>query len=567
MPDRPPTAGFLEFAKRELTDRPLFWTVIALVITSQILGTIGFQAAGTGDLAESTYRAMQLFTLECRVFEDGPPWQISVARFLAPLSLALGAGSVIYGIARGLAVSLNLLRVGGWSDHVIVCGAGRKGVLLVERLVAGRHRVVVIEIDGEAPGVHAGRAMRVPVLAGDARHRRTLESAGIARARHCVALCGGDDVNAEVAVMCRELGGTDLPCVIHIDDPELAALLGDRLAPADSSAATGLHFFSIWDRAAWIVFDRFLSRLAPGDGEPAELLVVGRGKVLRSLDRILDANPTRWNWTMLGSGAGQVGDPIDDNPQRTRANVELTPDAVERRLSELRSGDRQPACVVVDCADDELTLAVGLRVGRQLAGGPTAVLLLLHETIGLGALLGQSGAEFANLHVLQVHDIVLHPDLLLVGEVDRLAVAIHSNYVRARLEKGDVDPSEPSLAEWHELPEDRRLSNRRQAGDLWRKLGTTGFDIVAASSSGRSHTFTASETEQLARLEHEQWKQERESLGWRHGPVKDDAKLESPALVLWEELAPDYRELNYAIIRAIPAILTRAGLALRRRRS
>jgi hypothetical protein len=43
-------------------------------------------------------------------------------------------------------------------------------------------------------------------------------------------------------------------------------------------------------------------------------------------------------------------------------------------------------------------------------------------------------------------------------------------------------------------------------------------------------------TELLARNAHENWAQQRLRDGWRHGPRRDDAKMEHPCLVPYEQL-------------------------------
>lgn len=75
-------------------------------------------------------------------------------------------------------------------------------------------------------------------------------------------------------------------------------------------------------------------------------------------------------------------------------------------------------------------------------------------------------------------------------------------------------------------------------------------------------SFTASEVECLAILEHRRWLRERERAGWRYGAVKDVAARRSPYLVPWEELPDRAKEWNRSAVRSIPALLASVNLAV-----
>jgi len=51
-------------------------------------------------------------------------------------------------------------------------------------------------------------------------------------------------------------------------------------------------------------------------------------------------------------------------------------------------------------------------------------------------------------------------------------------------------------------------------------------------------------TELLARNTHEIWAAGRVAQGWRHGPVRDDARKEHPCLVPYEELPEDEKDYD-----------------------
>lgn len=75
--------------------------------------------------------------------------------------------------------------------------------------------------------------------------------------------------------------------------------------------------------------------------------------------------------------------------------------------------------------------------------------------------------------------------------------------------------------------------------------------------------FTGEEIDLLGRVEHDRWTNERLAAGWTPGP-RDAAARTSPYLVPWEALDEDVRELDRQFVRALPDVLSDAGLLLRR---
>src|SRR4028118_475518 len=59
----------------------------ALTAVAVVLGTIGFERlpqGGSWSLADSLYRSLQLFVLESGSVNPPVPWQLEIARMLAP---------------------------------------------------------------------------------------------------------------------------------------------------------------------------------------------------------------------------------------------------------------------------------------------------------------------------------------------------------------------------------------------------------------------------------------------------------------------------------------------------
>ena len=142
---------------------------------------------------------------------------------------------------------------------------------------------------------------------------------------------------------------------------------------------------------------------------------------------------------------------------------------------------------------------------------------------------------------------------------EALARQVHADYVAARHAAGE---SPPLALPWEELPEEARERSRATVDEIALKLGRTGLRAVPhALAPGVSATLAPAELELLATLEHERWLAERRDDGWTQGP-RDDAARSHPSLVPWSELTESEREKDRDIVRAIPALLRRAGYTL-----
>jgi hypothetical protein len=154
------------------------------------------------------------------------------------------------------------------------------------------------------------------------------------------------------------------------------------------------------------------------------------------------------------------------------------------------------------------------------------------------------------------------------SELEELARTIHENYVRRRKAEGHTAVDEPSLVPWEALPEALRESNRDQAADIDAKLAAISCE--ALKSDGENDDlpevqFSREEVEQLAKLEHARWEQERRSAGWTFGPTKDVDRKRSPYLVPWDALSEEIRDLDRDTVSKIPEYLATIGFVVVRR--
>src|SRR5918992_2595484 len=125
--------------RRHLNLRSLWaeyhWYVLAvLFLLALALGIAGFRryfdAVGEErSLADVVYLALRLFPLESGDVAPPVPWELNVARFLAP---AVALSAALQALAAVFSEQLQALRARLWRGHVVVCGLGEKGQLVAE---------------------------------------------------------------------------------------------------------------------------------------------------------------------------------------------------------------------------------------------------------------------------------------------------------------------------------------------------------------------------------------------------------------------------------------------------
>jgi Trk K+ transport system NAD-binding subunit len=180
-------------------------------------------------VALAFFRTISLMATGAAMHEEElvEDWQMVFASMLRIVGAALLAAFTAivtnYLLRARLGGALEVRRIPD-SGHVIVCGLGNIGFRVVEELVKGNERVVVIEQSRDSRFVGTARRLGVPVLIGDATVSQVLRQANVGQSRAVIAATSDDLVNLEVALMVRELNPTKR-VVLHLSDPNLAHML------------------------------------------------------------------------------------------------------------------------------------------------------------------------------------------------------------------------------------------------------------------------------------------------------------------------------------------------------
>jgi Trk K+ transport system NAD-binding subunit len=173
---------------------------------------------GYGDISPCSNCASATLTL----------WQV-VSLFAAMLlmlvgitSFAIFTATVTSGLNAAATRRIRGLRPIHQRGHVIVCGAGNVGILVIDYLRQLGEKVVVVEKNPDGPLIEMARDRKIDLLTGDATNDETITYCGPERAKSLIGVTNSDTANLETALgartRVRESGLPDLHIVLRIDD-------------------------------------------------------------------------------------------------------------------------------------------------------------------------------------------------------------------------------------------------------------------------------------------------------------------------------------------------------------
>ncbi len=143
--------------------------------------------------------------------------------------------------------------------------------------------------------------------------------------------------------------------------------------------------------------------------------------------------------------------------------------------------------------------------------------------------------------------------------LDQAAEKVHERYVSAALSSANDDRLHP----WKKLKEHLKESNRSQVKGAERLLKASGLGLRVHQGPTpiTPYTFSRLQVEELAEREHGRWLVERQSLGFRYGPKRDDEAKTHPLLIAWNDpgLSNDVKNYDRDAVRAWPRIFASIG--------
>lgn len=163
---------------------------------------------------------------EEQVVEQAP----SSIKVFTALMMLLGAGviGICYALLNDFVLGTRLRQF--WDTvqvpahhHYIVCGLGGVGMQIVQHLRSCGYEVVAIEQDSNCRFLPTARALKVPVILGDASLPTTLKAANLANASALLAVTSNDTANLEIALTAKGLTPKST-AIVRYQDPTFARM-------------------------------------------------------------------------------------------------------------------------------------------------------------------------------------------------------------------------------------------------------------------------------------------------------------------------------------------------------
>jgi hypothetical protein len=171
--------------------------IVLLALLSLVLGAIGFARANypAGDhmgAMDAIYNSMRLFHMHFDHVPQPLPWELQIARFLAPLVLGV---TLLKGFVYAAHSHRHAFVHRSQSGHVVVCGLGQKGLQLAREYRRQQLWVVIVEKDGQNEFLSICDQEHIHCIIGDAAEPAVLKEARVEHAGQVIVVTpdrGGD---------------------------------------------------------------------------------------------------------------------------------------------------------------------------------------------------------------------------------------------------------------------------------------------------------------------------------------------------------------------------------------
>ncbi len=484
-----------------------------IAILTLFFGMIGYEKYSTeitttNTLLNSFYYSLQLFLLQMPSGVDTPNWQLQIARFSGALFGVFAAVqllvSVFYQRSQLLWIRLYYRR------HIIICGLGSIGPILVERYLDQGRKVVVIEIDPDNKYISSVVDNGAIVLIGDGSDPNMLHKAGISKAEIVIVVSGDDGKNAEiisqVSKQAKESDGpsnihelfkwilrkrtwfskrASLRCYAHVLNLHLCHYLTGHSITSHTDDHYQVEFFNIFDAGARLLLEEDSSLQNLEKNDPLHLVVIGLNQVGESL---IIRSGRAWSKSNRSDQKLNVTVIDPEVEEKTRllefSHPKVSTSCKIAKINEnvnspgflykwtslgLNPGDISQIYICLE--DDSAGLTLGLMLLQKFHSQKIPITVCLLSYGGLTDLIKERDAQsktteeseakntpsatprrlgrgFESLRVFDLLDQTCGPGLGEQGLFEDLAIEIHKSYCTEKIASGAVPESTPEIYPW-----------------------------------------------------------------------------------------------------------------------
>jgi hypothetical protein len=475
-------------------------------------------------------------------------------------------------LASLLGDSFQRLRLLWQNQHAVVCSLSPDNLDVVLDLRANGVSVVVIEADHNNPRLGRARASGAQILFGNPADEQNLMTANLKHAKYLLAMTPQDSDNIEIAYFSfkqrqQNISLPPLQVVIHLNKCELISVLSER--PAFQKE---LHNFKprmvnrIKLSARWLVNefgpDQFID-LEHLESEALAITIVGGSPLVHELVLRLaaigyygQAGPIRI--LLISDDAVQIGGRLCKQRPALNQLIEFT--SSDEPLSVFNLAQSKSliesfnAQMMYVCHHTSEKTMMTLQALESL-DIRCPVVICDSENNKTNQQLQREYRESKHIHFTQLHKHFNQFQCILNAHEDRRAIAIHENYRRTQMQRGDTPANNSSLVSWSALPDTLKEANRNQADHQAIKCRLlTGKSNCSVEEF--SQALNETKKEFLAIIEHQRWCANKYLDGWAFTDGKKDSRLRlSPSLIEWQALSESERQKDRDAIAHLPDLL------------
>ena len=543
----------------------LVFVIAAVAFVCGFTGVYQFMVSTGKDptLWDLFYFTIRLFMFSYDLQGEGIPYApapplLLVARLLAPLTVAFVAGK---GFMLAAEYEYGVWRLRNWTKHVVVCGVGKRGEYVARELRKEGREVVVIEKNADVEALTELKRLEVRVVIGSGTNPLHQAQARMYHASLVLALTSSEETNLEVAEEAAKLEVAEeaanrvstqrMEIIVHASR-QFAGVFKQHPLFNKTKQGTRVRFYDYYASGARLLLKEFAIELTmelTQTPRPPRILLVGDGELISEL---LGVAMMQCQYAFAGlpklvvaaPDLGLLGEqfPIS-HPQLEQVAcvnfVSLSLAELGRLEPRTLIGGEEFDLVFVACREDLKTLTLAHHFTQQRRGDKAdkIVACLKPSTDVMRSIAEKNwlrGVEIRNLV-----ELGYKASILLRGELDREARAIHEVYVKAQTAAGASEATDSALVAWEDLPESLRQANRAQA------------DHIPVKQRALAVSRSEQMIESLAEAEHRRWMAEKILAGWRHAEQRDNPRKLHPSLKPYSQLSEPEKQKDRDTVQSV----------------
>lgn len=534
-----------------------------------------YSEAGTSrSILDLIYQSIKIFGMDfVDEFNSPLPWQLEVARWLAPALVIYTAIKAIFYLIRR---EIRSAFIKYHRNHIVIVGLNYMSRYLASNLLGHGEKVVIIGDIADVRKLDPVEKEGAVLVEGELSGKNFLRNLGAARARYFVFLNDDDERNIEDALtvnhyLADHAKGPNVTLYTHVsDDLKLDEVTGLRLLEdhhlqQNADKQCEIKIFSEYERASRIIFNKYspdtFTRVTSPDDPQVRIAVIGSGRLAQSfILRVARlghfANLKKTLVTMFQDGKTVLDRmQLSFKQMRNFIDIELVdtaPDLFDGEDFRRMNAEHRFSAVYILCDDDTVVPGILTRLSRiDLPGRINVVVGVNNPYSLLSKRLEGIDFESIVIHKFSVTEQTFTREGLISETLDKLARVVHNDY---RSKHEDIDPSKTSHRLWEMLPPDFKNQNREQADHILVKLRVLGFKGEGNISS---IVIPREKLELLSRMEHNRWWAFMALNGWVRGENRNDRIKKHTDLKPYDELDEEVKQSDRNAVLNIPYLLAK----------